>query len=202
MRPRVCPHVTETPFAKHRYGALLAVVADEPKRALGPIPLDGDGLHRPAQILRQIAKPARQAEYPHVGSFGLDNQAIDLACDLVLDLTAVGKFILHDLPRVRSVADLAQVLILFEDRRALALFCLVEVDLVSAMSTDRYDAIVADVPLDLMTGVPLRLLARVGALTVVVDLLRGLILSQNTLPAINVWLHKFTLFMKPYTYFF
>jgi len=70
------------------------------------------------------------------------------------------------------------------------------------MSADRNDAVVIYVRLDMMPGMPLGLLAGVHALAVVVDPFQGLILSQSTLPAINVWLHEFTLSMKPHTYFF
>lgn len=102
------------------------------------------------------------------------------------------------------MADLTQVFIqLFvEGWRALALTCFVQEDLISAVGADREDVVVANVRLDMMPGMPLGLLAGVHALAVVVDLFRGLILSQSTLPAINVWLHEFTLSMKPHTYLF
>ena len=182
----------------------LAVVTDESELALDRVPLNGDGLHLSAQFFGHIPKLAGECEDPHIGGFGFHYKRVDLASEVVLDLSPLSKIVLHNPPRVRAVTDLTQVFIqLFvEGWRALALTCFVQEDLISAVGADREDVVVANVRLDMMPGMPLGLLAGVHALAVVVDLFRGLILSQSTLPAINVWLHEFTLSMKPHTYLF
>ncbi len=100
------------------------------------------------------------------------------------------------------MTDLAQIfiLLLVDDRRPLAFVLLRE--MVAAVRADHEDAAVFDVRHDFVPGVPLGLFTGIDALAVIVDPFRGLILDQRTLPAINVWLHEFTLSMKPHTYLF
>lgn len=202
--PEFVPMLRGLPLRKHRKALPLAVVTDESELALDRVPLNGDGLHLSAQFFGHIPKLAGECEDPHIGGFGFHYKRVDLASEVVLDLSPLSKIVLHNPPRVRAVTDLTQVFIqLFvEGWRALALTCFVQEDLISAVGADREDVVVANVRLDMMPGMPLGLLAGVHALAVVVDPFRGLILSQSTLPAINVWLHEFTLSMKPHTYLF